>query len=167
MSAVDHRRLRDVLGHFPTGVTVITTLRDGVPSGMAANSFVSVSLDPPLIAFCPTRNSATWRDIEATGRFCVNLLQRDQAELCARFATRGADRFGGLDWTLSPGGSPLLPETVGWLDCTVETTFDGGDHLIVLGRVHQLDVVPGAPPLVFFRGRHPTLATSLLSTPTQ
>ncbi|WP_410585656.1 flavin reductase family protein [Amycolatopsis sp. lyj-108] len=145
---------REVLGHFPTGIVVVTALRAGRPSGMSVNSFTSASLEPPLVSFCPARDSSTWSDIAAAGRFCVNLLRHDQARLARRFATRGVDRFADVGWQLSPGGSPRLAGTVGWLDCRIERVVEAGDHLIVLGTVEALDVSIGAPPLVFFRGGH-------------
>ena len=154
MSTVGTRRFRDVLGHFPTGIVVITAMHEGRPVGMAVNSFSSVSLEPPLVSFCPAHTSSTWPEIEASGRFCVNLLHRDQAALAGRFAARGADRFDGVDWEFSPGGSPSLAGTVGWLDCRIHQQVDAGDHVIVLGLVEALDVHEGAPPLVFFRGGH-------------
>lgn len=145
---------REVLGHFPTGIVVVTALRAGRPSGMSVNSFTSVSLEPPLVSFCPARDSATWSDIEAAGRFCVNLLRHDQARLARQFAERGDGRFADVAWQLSPGGAPRLADTVGWLDCRIERAVEAGDHLIVLGLVEALDVSAGAPPLVFFRGGH-------------
>ncbi len=146
------RRYRDVLGHFPTGVTVITTLRDGEPVGMAVNSFTSVSLDPPLIAFCAARGSTTWDHIEQAGHFCVNVLCCDQAELSHRFASRGADRFAGVAWTPAPSGAPKLSGAAAWLDCELESRIDAGDHVIALGRVRDHDATPESVPLVFFRG---------------
>ncbi|RDI49427.1 flavin reductase family protein [Nocardia mexicana] len=152
------RRFREVMGHFPTGVAIVTTLRDGVPSGMAANSFVSVSLDPPLVSFCPAAGSATWHDIRATGRFCVNFLHSDQAELCRRFATRGGDRFEAVSWTRTGGGAPRLGGAVAWIDCTLERGVTAGDHVIVLGLVRDLGVAADTAPLVFFRGGYHGLA---------
>lgn len=163
--SMDGQRFREVMGHFPTGVTIITTLRDGVPSGMAVNSLVSVSLDPPLISFCPRIASSTWRDIKQTRRFCVNFLRSDQEELCRRFATRGADRFDGVEWSHTSGGAPRLAGVVGWIDCAVEASLDAGDHVIALGRVEDVDVAAGAPPLVFFRGGYRTLAHHGLRNP--
>ncbi|WP_214415260.1 flavin reductase family protein [Sphaerisporangium fuscum] len=154
MSAIDSRRFRDVLGHFPTGIVVVTASRNGRPVGMAVNSFTSVSLDPPLVLFCPARSSSTWPDIAAAGRFCVNLLRREQAWVARRFAARDIDRFDGIVWGPSPGGAPLLAGTVGWLDCRIELRMEAGDHIIVLGHVEALDVSEGAAPLLFFRGGH-------------
>jgi 3-hydroxy-9,10-secoandrosta-1,3,5(10)-triene-9,17-dione monooxygenase reductase component len=156
--SIDGQRFREVMGHFPTGVAVVTTICDDGPCGMAVNSFVSVSLDPPLVSFCPTAASATWLGIKQTGRFCVNFLRSDQQELCRRFAIHDGDRFDGVDWIRTSGGSPRLAGAVGWIDCVVEASVAAGDHVIALGRVLDLDVEAGASPLVFFRGGYRALA---------
>lgn len=148
----DTRRYRDVLGHFATGVTVITTLRDAEPVGMAVNSFTSVSLDPPLIAFCAALGSSTWDHIARAGHFCVNVLCREQAELSHRFAARDTDRFAGVAWTPAPSGAPRLTGAAAWFDCQLESRIVAGDHVIALGRVIDLDAEPESVPLVFFRG---------------
>lgn len=153
-AAFDTRLFRDVMGHYPTGVTVVTTISDGKPIGMVANSFVSVSLSPPLVSFCPAKGSATWEQIEQAGHFCVNFLHRDQEALSRRFAARGTDRFAGVEWTLTPGGAPRLLGSVAWVDCAVHDQVNAGDHVIALGRVRELDVVSGAAPLVFYRGHY-------------
>src|SRR5919201_592325 len=135
---VDSARFRQVLGHFVTGVTVITALDDGRPAGLAVNSFTSVSLDPPLVAFCAAKSSTTWPSIQRAGRFCVNILDDDQEDLSRLFATRGADKFAGLGWRKSFGGSPILADVLAWIDCVTDAEHEAGDHLIVVGKV--LDV---------------------------
>lgn len=142
------------MGHYPTGVAVITTISEGEPVGMVANSFVSVSLSPPLVSFCPAKDSVTWAQIQSVGHFCVNFLHRDQAALYGQFATRGIDRFKGVEWAPAPGGAPQLRGSVAWIDCAVHGHLEAGDHVIALGRVRDLDVVSGATPLVFYRGHY-------------
>jgi len=151
--AFDGRRFRDVLGHFPTGVTIVTAIdQAGRPAGFAVGSFTSVSLDPPLVAFLPARSSTTFPKVREAASFCVNVLGSDQEEVCRLFAARGDDRFGRLGWTPAPSGAPVIDGASAWLDCTIETVHEAGDHFIVVGRVHDLDVVHLGPPLVFFRG---------------
>jgi flavin reductase (DIM6/NTAB) family NADH-FMN oxidoreductase RutF len=151
---VDTGEFRRVLGHFATGVTVVTALDEDGPAGFACQSFTSLSLDPPLVAFMVARTSATWPRIARAGTFCVNVLGEDQGELCRGFAVSGADKFTGVDWTRSPAtGSPLLAGVPAWIDCTVQTVHTGGDHLIVVGRVENLDAAQDGAPLLFHRGR--------------
>ncbi len=143
---------RQVLGHFPTGVTIVTAVADHKPVGLAVGSFTSVSLEPPLVAFCPGNSSTSWPYIEQAGQFCVNILAADQEGLCRHFAGKSEDKFAGIGYKMSPLGSPILDGVLAWIDCTIETVHPGGDHVIVLGRVHDLDVAHDGGPLVFFRG---------------
>jgi flavin reductase (DIM6/NTAB) family NADH-FMN oxidoreductase RutF len=158
------RQFRDVLGHFPTGVAVITSIGDdGKPIGMAVGSFTSVSLDPPLVAFLPDRGSSTFPAIRDAGRFCVNVLAGAQEGLSRTFATRGADRFGSLDWRPAPHtGSPVLEEAVAWIDCELGEIHEAGDHYIVIGKVLALEVQNPTLPLLFFQGGYGTFATRSL-----
>lgn len=149
---IDEARFRQVLGHFATGVTVVTGDDGEGPVGLSVNSFTSVSLDPPLVAFCVTKASSTWPRIRATGRFTVNILAADQEAVSRRFASPGADRFAGIGWHPSPSGSPVLGGALAWIDATVEAEHDAGDHVMVLGRVSGLDVANEGVPLVFYRG---------------
>jgi 3-hydroxy-9,10-secoandrosta-1,3,5(10)-triene-9,17-dione monooxygenase reductase component len=148
----DDARFRSVLGHFATGVTIITATDGGEPVGMAANSFTSLSLDPPLILFCVSHSSSTWPRIEAAGTFAVNILGEDHAQLSQLFAQRGADRFGSTAWRPGVSGAPVLEDAIAYLDCRFEAEYPGGDHKIVVGRVLDLDVREGARPLLFYRG---------------
>lgn len=150
--AFDSAKYRQVLGHFPTGVTVITAAGDDGPVGLAVGSFSSVSLDPPLVAFFPDKGSSSWPKIEATGSFCVNILGEDQEDVCRRFASKGDDKFAGLGWGPAGSGSPLLHGVLAWIDCDIESITEAGDHYCVLGRVRELDVEHEHGPLVFFRG---------------
>ena len=153
-TGVDPRQFRNVLGQFCTGVTIITTIDDGAPVGFACQSFAALSLEPPLVLFCPTKASRSWAAIERSGRFCVNVLAEEQQQTCARFGSREPDKFAGIDWTASPLGSPILDGSLAHIDCTVETVHDGGDHFVVFGRVHSMSELRSERPLLFYRGQY-------------
>ncbi|MHB8692524.1 MAG: flavin reductase family protein [Solirubrobacteraceae bacterium] len=146
-------RFRSVLGHLPTGVTVVTAMAADGPAGMAANSVTSVSLDPPLILLCPAKSSGTWPSIKAAGGFCVNVLGSEHEELCRRFACKGADRFTGVP-VHARHGAPALDEAVAWIDCEIDAEHDAGDHTIVVARVLAVAAAEGVQPLVFFQGKY-------------
>ncbi len=133
-------------------MTVVTSVSGGRPLGLSVNSFTSVSLEPPLVAFCVTRSSTTWPQLRAEGTFCVNILAEDQEALSRRFAAPELDRFMGVGWRPGPSGAPILAGGLAWVDCTVEAEHDAGDHYIVVGRVHDLDIAHEGRPLVFYRG---------------
>ena len=122
------------------------------PVAMSANSVTSVSLEPPLILFCPDKSSTSWPRIESAGTFCVNVLAEDQEELCRTFATKGTDKFAGVGWSPGPfTGAPVLAGGLAWMECRMEQLHDAGDHAIVVGRVLDLQSRDGRP-LLFFRG---------------
>jgi flavin reductase (DIM6/NTAB) family NADH-FMN oxidoreductase RutF len=148
----DSAKYRQVLGHFPTGVTVITAAPDGTPVGMAVGSFASVSLDPPLVAFFAGQGSSSWPRIQTAGSFCVNILADDQEAVSRRFASKEEDKFAGLGWSPAGSGSPLLEGVLAWIDCDIESVTDAGDHVCVMGRVRELEVAHDGAPLLFFRG---------------
>jgi len=156
----DSKHFRAVLGHFPTGVTVITGMADGDrPHGFTIGSFTSVSLDPPMVGFLPQTDSETWALMADAGSFCVNVLSDQQSDLCWKFAKSGTEaaRFDGVEWHAAPSGAPVLERAVAWIDCAVEEVYEMGDHYFVLGRVTALDADAdhnGLPPqpLVFYRG---------------
>lgn len=151
------RRFRDVLGRFASGVTVVTSIANGEPVGLTCQSFSSVSLDPPLVLFIPAKTSRAWPLIQRSGRFCVNFLASDQAELSNTMASRGTDKFAGVDWTPSPAtGSPLLPGTLAHVDCTIHAVHEAGDHYVVIGRVLDLASSDAPDPLLFFQGKYRT-----------
>jgi flavin reductase (DIM6/NTAB) family NADH-FMN oxidoreductase RutF/DNA-binding IclR family transcriptional regulator len=157
---------RTVLGHFPTGVVVITaTSPEGQPVGMAVGSFTSVSLDPPLVAFLPAKSSSSFPRIREAGTFCVNVLAADQEHICRSFAQRGGNKFERITYTPSPEGSPIIDGAVAWIDCVTESVVDAGDHYICIGRVRDLAVSRSTAPLVFFQGGYGQFATSSLSAP--
>jgi flavin reductase (DIM6/NTAB) family NADH-FMN oxidoreductase RutF len=149
---IEAAHFRQVLGHYATGVTIITALNEGKPYGLAANSFTSVSLDPPLVSFCAAHSSTTWPHIRAARHFCVNLLSEDQEELSRLFAISGIDKFAEVGWKRAATGAPVIDDVLGFLDCTIEAEHEAGDHVIVVGRVHDLDVAHKGKPLLFFRG---------------
>jgi 3-hydroxy-9,10-secoandrosta-1,3,5(10)-triene-9,17-dione monooxygenase reductase component len=153
---IDPRAFRHVLGQFCTGITIITTMAEGAPVGFACQSFAALSLDPPLVLFCPTKVSRSWQAIEASGVFCVNVLTEKQRETCARFGSREPDKFAGIDWRPSNLGSPILEGSLAHIDCTVASVHDGGDHFVVFGAVQSLSEVPAVKPrpLLFYRGEY-------------
>lgn len=154
----DSAKYRQVLGHFPTGVTVVTAATPDGPVGLAVGSFTSVSLDPPKVLFCVGRQSSSWPGIETAGNFCVNVLAADQEGVCRVFASRATDKFAGTGWKRSGNGSPLLDGTLAYIDCSVDEIVESGDHYIVVGAVQDLDVRHEGSPLVFFRGGYGTFA---------
>lgn len=155
---------RTVLGHFPTGVVLITGIADdGSPVGMIVGSFTSVSLDPPLVAFLPTLASQTFKKLRTAGSFCVNVLAADQEDLCRRFAGRAEDKFDGVGWSPSPSGAPVLDGSVAFIDCTFDSINDAGDHHIVIGAVQVLEVLRPVAPLLFFQGGYGRFAPMSIS----
>lgn len=151
---LDQRAFRDAMGRFVTGVAVATTIgADGVPLGVTINSFTSVSLDPPLVLFCLERRARSLPAFLDAGCFAVNLLAADQRSLSVRFARDAAD-WKGVAHSSWMTGAPVLDGVVAACDCVLETTFDGGDHLILVGRVHRIDAAPDREPLVYHRGRY-------------
>lgn len=143
---------RSVMSYVPTGVAVVTAMTREGPVGLTVGTFLSVSLDPPLIGFLPARSSSTWPVIAPIGKFCVNVLADESESVCRSFAKSGGDKFEGLDWELSATGSPVLADALVWFDCQYEHSYPAGDHLFVLGRVMDLAVNGGGSPLVFFHG---------------
>lgn len=153
-ASTDPATMRNVLGHFPSGVTIVTGTTPGGPAGFTCQSFSSLSLDPPLVLVLVSRGSTSWPGIGDTGRFCVNVLAESQGELSTTFARSGTDKFAGVSWQASGLGSPILDGATAWVDCTLHAVHDGGDHLIVVGAVSDLDIASGSPPLIFHRGSY-------------
>jgi len=158
VSGLDPATLRRVFGAYPTGVTALAALVGGVPVGMTANSFTSVSLDPPLVSVCVSRTSRTWPVLRRAARLGVSVLSHEQEETSRSLAAPGADRFAGLAWHSSRDGAVLLKGVSAWLDCSVEREIRAGDHKIVLLRVHRLGTDPEVAPLVFHGSRYRRLA---------
>jgi 3-hydroxy-9,10-secoandrosta-1,3,5(10)-triene-9,17-dione monooxygenase reductase component len=147
-------RFRQVLGHFCTGVTVITTMDAEGPAGFACQAFTALSLDPPLVLFCPSRASATWQRIARSGHFCANVLTESQRELARIFGNPGADKFTGVAWSPSASGAPILDGVLTWVGCTVLDMHEAGDHYVVIGSVTELGPCRPGEPLLFYRGRY-------------
>jgi flavin reductase (DIM6/NTAB) family NADH-FMN oxidoreductase RutF/DNA-binding IclR family transcriptional regulator len=153
VSPIEGSHFRTVLGHFPTGVAVVTGIdADGKPAGLAVGSFSSVSLDPPLVAFMPDKKSTSWPKFRDSGSFCVNILGAEQESICRTFASKGGDKFADLTWHAAGSGSPRIDGVLAWIDCDMEVVHEAGDHYIVIGRVRELDIGTPALPLVFFQG---------------
>ncbi|WP_449063618.1 flavin reductase family protein [Planomonospora algeriensis] len=158
--------MRRVLGHYPTGVVVIAAMSDGEPYGFTVNSFTSVSLDPPIVAFCAARTSTTWPRIRNAGAFTISLLGAGQAAVCRSFATKGADRFSGVGWSVKENGHPAIDGALAWIDCVLETSQPVGDHELILARVISLATNDGdGDPLVFHRGGLHRVGADVLATP--
>ncbi len=155
---VDPGRFRRVLGHFCTGVTVVTGAGPDGPVGFACQSFAALSLDPPLVLFCPGKGSRAWPVIEASGTFAVNVLGYSQREISNVFGSRGADKLASVDWTSAASGAPLLSGSLTWVDCAVDAVHDAGDHRIVVGRVLELGPTGTDRPLLFYQGRYTSTA---------
>jgi 3-hydroxy-9,10-secoandrosta-1,3,5(10)-triene-9,17-dione monooxygenase reductase component len=149
----DDAKFRQVLGHFSTGVSVITAVHNDAPVGLAVGSFASLSLDPPLVLVCPGSQSSSWPKIREVGSFCVNILGANQEHVCRVFASKEPDKFASIGWEASPiTGAPRIEGVLAWIDCDIETVHPGGDHDIVIGRVRDLDASDEHGPLVFYRG---------------
>jgi flavin reductase (DIM6/NTAB) family NADH-FMN oxidoreductase RutF len=156
---VDPAVLRDVLGHFASGVTVVTAVAAEGPIGFTCQSFSSLSLDPPLVVFAPARTSRTWRRLRELGRFCVNVLAEGQDDVSQNFARSAPDKFAGVPWTPSAHGSPVLADVVAWIDGELWAEYDGGDHTIAVARVLDLGAHSDRRPLLFHRGVYGLLRT--------
>jgi flavin reductase (DIM6/NTAB) family NADH-FMN oxidoreductase RutF len=149
---LDPNLFREALARWATGVAFVTAAPDGEPAGLIVNSLSSVSLDPPLVSFCPSRGSLTWQRMRRTGRFGVNVLGTHHEGFVRRATPAGVDRFADLNWEFGRGGVPLLVDALAALECEIIGEHAAGDHWIVLGRVDDLQTTPNADPLVFFAG---------------
>lgn len=149
----DPSEFRAVMGHYPTGVTIVTAIDpDGAPVGLTIGSFSSVSLEPPLVAFYPQRNSGSFARLRQANSFCINILADDQEALCRTFASRADDKFSEIKWDMSPGGAPILEDALAWLECSPHAVAEAGDHFIVTGAVRAFETKRDRMPLLFFRG---------------
>jgi flavin reductase (DIM6/NTAB) family NADH-FMN oxidoreductase RutF len=151
----DPRTLRDALGCFATGVTVVTCLTgNDTPAGLTVNSFTSVSLDPPLLLVCLAKVAASAAALTAASHFAVNVLQTGQQPASIRFATRDEDRFGTTPWACGEAGAPILKHSLGVFECRRHAVHDGGDHHILIGEVVKASFDASLDPLLYFRGRY-------------
>jgi len=151
-SGFDAARFRQVMGHFCTGVTIVTAIDGAEPLGLTLQSFTSLSLDPPLVSVAVGRGSATWPRIRDVGAFTVNILSDEQEAMCRRFASSGGEKFTGVGWKASATGAPILDDVLAWADCRLEAEHDAGDHIIAIARVVDLGVADEGTPLLFYRG---------------
>lgn len=150
----DQRLLRDAFGCFATGVTVVTSQSpEGERVGLTANSFTSVSLDPPLLLFCPATGASALPVLRASGRFAINILDLDGQAVADRFTRKGIDRFADHDW-LDWDGVPVLASAKAAFACTLHADHDGGDHRIIVGRVTRLALDQAREPLLYLHGRY-------------
>ena len=148
---IDQGEFRAVLGHFASGVVVVTGIVDGVPAGLTCQSFFSLSLEPPLVAFAPGKSSTSWPNVRQSRGICANILASDQEALARTFAASGADKFQGVGWRPAANGAPRLDGALGWIDGAVQDVTEAGDHFLVVARVEALETGPGQP-LLFYRG---------------
>jgi flavin reductase (DIM6/NTAB) family NADH-FMN oxidoreductase RutF len=150
---IDGREFRNTLGQFGSGVVIVTGMLNGEPAGFAAQSFSSLSLDPPLVLLCPARTSTSWPKVRESGKFCVNILAEDQKAVCDVFAKTGIDKFAALKWRPGITGSPVIDGVLAYIDCDLYAEHDGGDHTIVVGKVVDIAILDRTRgPLMFFRG---------------
>ena len=153
MAEFDDRAFRTAMGNFCTGVVIATGMAEGSPAGFAAQSFVSLSLDPPLVALCPGKSSSSWPKLRDSGSFCINILAADQKAVCDAMARSGGDKFAEVNWRGGVTGSPILEGIIGYVDCVLEAEHDAGDHTIAVGRVQDFEILEAKKgPLLFFRG---------------
>ena len=154
-SGSDQRTLRDALGSFATGVTVVTCVDEGGrPFGLTVNSFTSVSLDPPLLLVCIAKNARCSPALARARHFAVNVLQTGQRPASIRFSTRDEDRFGTTPWSIGETGAPLLMDSLAVFECEHHAAHDAGDHQILTGRVLRASFDPAMDPLLYFRGSY-------------
>ncbi|WP_241069614.1 flavin reductase family protein [Achromobacter insuavis] len=158
--AIEPLRFREALGHYASGITVVTTHIDGEPIGFTCQSFHSVSMSPPLVSFSVMSNSASYPKIRQAGRFAVNILSDAQVEVSNQFARRGTDKWLGIDWQGSPLGNPLIAGSLHWIDCEIHAEYAAGDHVIVIGEVKALDLqdATATRPLLYFKGQYRNMA---------
>jgi flavin reductase (DIM6/NTAB) family NADH-FMN oxidoreductase RutF len=160
MPAADSRELRNAYGCFPSGVTAICAMVGGQPVGLAASSFTSVSLEPPLVSVCVQSSSRTWAVLKAANRVGVSVLGETHGDVCRQLAAKTGDRFTGVDWEASPADALFIRGAAVWLECSIDRIVLAGDHELVLLNVELLRVAPDVPPLVFHGSRFRALAVS-------
>jgi len=149
---IEKNELRQVMGHFATGVTIITTLtKAGEMHGLTANAFTSVSLEPPLLLISVDKKAESWPAFEESRVFTVNILADDQEGLSRKFAVSGGNKFAGVAYRIGANGAAILDGTLAYVECTLYAAYEGGDHSIYLGEIQQAEVHEGKP-LLFYRG---------------
>lgn len=150
---LDPRRLRHVFGAYPSGVAALAALVNGVPLGIAASTFTSVSLDPPLVSVCVAHTSTTWPTLRTAPRLGISILAADQERAGRQLGGNHADRFAELSWNATRDGAVLLDGASGWIETSIEQQVRAGDHDIIVLRVHDLDADHDVSPLVFHASR--------------
>jgi 3-hydroxy-9,10-secoandrosta-1,3,5(10)-triene-9,17-dione monooxygenase reductase component len=150
MAGFDQARFREVLGHFATGMTIVTATEDGEPVGFTCQSFAALSLDPPMVLLAPAKSSTSWPRIARAGAFCVNILAVNQEAVCRAFAVSGGDKFDGVKWSPGVTGAPLITGSLATVECTLGAIYEGGDHELVTGHVVDMEIGEGSP-LLFYR----------------
>jgi flavin reductase (DIM6/NTAB) family NADH-FMN oxidoreductase RutF len=154
---IEKNELRQVMGHFATGVTIITTLTKAAQlHGLTANAFTSVSLEPPLLLISVDKKAESWPAFEESRVFTVNILSDNQEGLSRKFAVSGGNKFEGVAYRIGANGAPILDGTLAYIECTLYAAYDGGDHSIYLGEIQQAEIHEGKP-LVFYRGGYRAL----------
>lgn len=159
-TAIEPLSFREALGHYASGITVITSHIDDEPVGFTCQSFYSVSMSPPLVSFSVMSSSASFPKIRQAGRFAVNILSDEQVKISNQFARRGTDKWHGVEWQESPLGNPIIAGSLHWLDCEIYAEHAAGDHLIVIGEVKALNLQEAATtqPLLYFKGQYRNIA---------
>jgi len=154
---IESQELRRVMGHFATGVTVITTVdKDGKPNGLTANAFMSLSLNPPLVLISVDKGATCYACFEMQNGFTVNFLSEDQEDISRRFATKGADKFAGIQWRAGSNGAAILEGVLAFVECKISQCYEGGDHTIVVGEILNANAA-GNRPLLFYKGKYQRL----------
>ena len=160
-TTIEPLSFREALGHYASGITVITSQLDGEPIGFTCQSFYSVSTSPPLVSFSVMASSASYPKIRQAGRFVVNILSGEQVGISIQFARKGTDKWHAVEWQQSPLGNPIIAGSLHWLDCEIHAEHAAGDHLIVIGEVKALSLqaTPVTQPLLYFKGQYCNIAT--------
>jgi flavin reductase (DIM6/NTAB) family NADH-FMN oxidoreductase RutF len=159
-SRFDDVLLRQAFGCFPSGVTAFCGMVDGVPEGMTASSFTSVSMDPALVSVCVAKTSSTWPRLADVSRLGLSVLAGEHRSVARSLASKNGQRFGGVDWVATDSGAVFVHGATLWLECSVYEVVVAGDHAIVLLRIEALDMYPDVPPMVFHRSGFHELASS-------
>lgn len=159
-NAIEPLSFREALGHYASGITIISSHVDGEPIGFTCQSFYSVSMSPPLVSFSVMSSSASYPKIRQAGRFAVNILSGEQVDISNQFARRGTDKWHSVEWQESPLGNPVIVGSLHWLDCEIHAEHAAGDHMIVIGEVKALNLqeAVATQPLLYFKGQYRYLA---------
>ena len=165
-TTMDDRRFRDALGNFASGITIVASIDNDEPVGFTCQSFISVSVSPPLVSFCVMNSSTSWPRIRSIGRFSINILSAEQVEVSKAFGRKSPDRWSSASWHLSPSGNPVLEDTLLCLDCSLNDEHIAGDHWLVIANVHSIlaESVIESGPLLFYRGAYRNLSAAQAKT---